>query len=62
MVRIRLWQEARLNEPLGGIVHPVPVHSGSPYRSPRRFQIDVEDAIGVMHQMEQLTPVVENEL
>ena len=26
------------------------------------FQIDVEDAIGVMHQMEQLTPVVENEL
>ena len=26
------------------------------------FQIDVEDAIGVMHQMEKLTPVVENEL
>ncbi len=26
------------------------------------FQIDVEDAIGVMHQMEKLTPLVENEL
>lgn len=26
------------------------------------FQIDVEDAIGVMHQMEKLTPVVEEEI
>lgn len=26
------------------------------------FQIDVEDAIGVMHQVEELTPVVEDEL
>ena len=26
------------------------------------FQIDVEDAIGVMHQVEELTPVVEEEL
>ncbi len=26
------------------------------------FQIDVEDAIGVMHQVEKLTPIVEEEL
>jgi nitrogen regulatory protein PII len=26
------------------------------------FQVDVEDAIGVMHQMEELTPVVEEEI
>ena len=26
------------------------------------FQVDVEDAIGIMHQMEELTPVVEEEL
>ena len=26
------------------------------------FQIDVEDAIGVMHQVEKLTPMVEEEL
>lgn len=26
------------------------------------FQIDVEDALGVMHQVEQLTPVVEEEI
>ena len=26
------------------------------------FQVDVEDAIGVMHQVEQLTPIVEDEL
>lgn len=26
------------------------------------FQIDVEDAIGVMHQVEKLTPVVEEEI
>ncbi len=26
------------------------------------FQIDVEDAIGVMHQVEELTPVIEEEL
>jgi len=26
------------------------------------FQIDVEDAMGVVHQMEKLTPVVEEEL
>ncbi len=26
------------------------------------FQIDVEDAVGVVHQIEQLTPVVEEEL
>ena len=26
------------------------------------FQIDVEDAVGVMHQVEELTPMVEEEL
>ncbi len=26
------------------------------------FQIDVEDAVGVMHQVEKLTPIVEDEL
>ncbi|MFW5443739.1 MAG: P-II family nitrogen regulator [Methylococcaceae bacterium] len=26
------------------------------------FQIDVEDAIGVMHQVEKLTPIIEEEL
>ncbi|MDH3976742.1 MAG: P-II family nitrogen regulator [Deltaproteobacteria bacterium] len=26
------------------------------------FQIDVEDAVGVMHQVEKLTPIVEEEL